>query len=304
MRKLLVLTITLCLSVPSLFAQSHYQPGNIVTNNGDTLHGYIDNQQWRSNPQKIKFRKTAEGPATQIFGLQDLRYFSVDGEDAYLRAVVKEDMNPIETDYLNPTTKDSTLTDTVFLKILVVGKRVSLFGLTDSKNHFYISTMPDQYDELVYRIYLTQTEEGTNRLEEVAGFRNQLSMYVEGKDSLSMMTHLEKLTYAESPLTKMVVALNGQDASRVVNANTTKRGIGVYGYGSLGASISSLNFSGQQVLTVGMPFNHPLSLVLEAGIDFQSRQNWGDLALRLSIAYWSANFKGSVTNGGKRMPIS
>jgi hypothetical protein len=299
MRKSIIITSAFLLITFVVTAQSHYMPGKIVTQNGDTLRGYIDNEQWRSNPQKIKFRKGEEGTPTQTYGISDIRYFSVDGQDAYIRAYVKEDMNPIETEYITAGSKDTTLSDTVFLKVLVLGSRLSLFALTDAKDHYYISSEPDQYDELVYRFYLNQNEQGDTKIDEVDGFRNQLSVYVQGKDSLAMISHLEKLTYAEMPLTKMVVALNGQGQAKVVNNATIKKGIGVYGYGSVGASISSLSFSGMNVGTVGMPFNHPLTPVIEAGVDFQSRQNWGDLGLRLSLAYWSAAFKGQVVHGGE-----
>ena len=61
MMKLLVLSVfllTALLLAGSCYSQSStYQKGFVVTNNGDTINGWIDYRQWDKNPDEIKFKK-------------------------------------------------------------------------------------------------------------------------------------------------------------------------------------------------------------------------------------------------------
>jgi hypothetical protein len=296
MTKLIVCTSLLLATALFSSAQSHFQPGSIVTEKGDTLHGYIDDQQWRANPKKIKFRQGEEGSPVQSYGLQDITYFSIDGQDTYVRAFVKEDMNPV-AQVAATELKDATLQDTVFLKALVVGNRLSLYALTDAKDHYYISDGPGHFEELIYKVKIVQLDNGGSREDADNEFRHQLFVYLPNEDSVTMAESIEGLSFSERPLMKAVKDLNGSSNTTYINQHAQANPIKAKFYLGAGVSTSSLSFTGNDEGARPISFNHPVGPVGELGVDFTTSQHWGDIALRLSVAYWTASFSGNENDG-------
>src|SRR5688572_4568068 len=117
------------------YSQSNYKPGSVVTQNGETIEGLIDYRQWRKNPVSIKFQTTANSsPVT--YTVKDLESFEVHGLDRYITAVIKKDIRPVEMAELERAFTDTTVIDTVFLRLLVSGN-YSLYQFNDTKPHFY-----------------------------------------------------------------------------------------------------------------------------------------------------------------------
>jgi len=143
-------------------AQSNYRPGYVVTLNGDTIRGFIDYQDWDSNPTAISFKAAATDKDKKSFTLNDISLFNIDGIAAY-----KKYSCSISTDATNPNSviegRDTSFRiGTVFLKILQTGKNLTLYSYADDlKTRFYIGEAPDYTPtELVYRLYLDR--EATN----------------------------------------------------------------------------------------------------------------------------------------------
>jgi len=57
-----------------LFAQSNFKKAFIVTSAGDTLKGFIDQQEWIRNPEVISFKPGLE-EGKQEFTPENARYF-------------------------------------------------------------------------------------------------------------------------------------------------------------------------------------------------------------------------------------
>lgn len=125
MRKHLILFVLFLfvLSISSIIAtaQHNFKPGLVVGNSGDTLKGQINYLNWQTNPRKITFQPDQPGKPPIQYDLSDLQYFEITGEDSYKRAVVVRDMRPVRIEEITNQTKDSTSTDTVFLRVLVKG---------------------------------------------------------------------------------------------------------------------------------------------------------------------------------------
>jgi hypothetical protein len=188
-------------------AQSHFQPGKVLPNTGDTLRGEIDYGNWAVNPRTIRFRSGPGG--AHVYSVADLRYFEVDGMDSYFRAPVTKDMRPIaESGMAMAGSSDTTAQDTVWLRVLVQGKRLSLFELIDSKPHFYIQDTPGVYTELRYQRFLRT--DMVDVIQEDNGFQNQLMVYLPDSGSKGLQMRIEHASYSEGSLTRMVSALNGQ----------------------------------------------------------------------------------------------
>ncbi len=249
------------------------------------------------NPRRIKFRQGEVGSPNQSFGIHDIKSFSIDGQDAYVRAFVKEDMNPVVTDANATDLVDSSMQDTVFLKVLVLGKRLSLYALTDSKDHYYISDGPGHFEELIYKVHIVQLETGGTREDAENQFHHQLFVYLPDEDSVSMATRIESLPFSERPLMKAVKDLNGVSNTTFIDQHSFTNPIKIQVYLGAGISSSSLSFTGNDNGATPMSFNHSTGPVGELGLDFTSSQKWGDIGLRLSIAYWTASFSGKESDG-------
>lgn len=58
-KKLLSIAAGLVFLVNCTMAQQNFVAGAIITNKGDTLPGFIDNQRWSNSPKSIQFKNEA-----------------------------------------------------------------------------------------------------------------------------------------------------------------------------------------------------------------------------------------------------
>ncbi len=273
-------------------AQSHFQPGKVLPNTGDTLRGEIDYGNWAVNPRTIRFRSGPGG--AHVYSVADLRYFEVDGMDSYFRAPVTKDMRPIaESGMAMAGSSDTTAQDTVWLRVLVQGKRLSLFELIDSKPHFYIQDTPGVYTELRYQRFLRT--DMVDVIQEDNGFQNQLMVYLPDSGSKGLQMRIEHASYSEGSLTRMVSALNGQQPVHRPGGTDFRFYAGA---GILSGSLKFTTSAGNIVPVIGMPFSHPISPSGYIGLDMVRRRNRGDLGLRVELGYWAATYKGTSDNPG------
>ena len=95
-------------------AQPSRQRVFLVINNGDTLHGWILYKGWEGVPKSIDFSLDSLSKQTITYRATDLRYYQIGRAEAYEKAIIP---------------KDSLTSDTVLLRLLVRGSRLSLYKL-------------------------------------------------------------------------------------------------------------------------------------------------------------------------------
>jgi hypothetical protein len=110
----------------SLFAQSNYQSGYVVTAQGDTLKGRIDYKEWSRNPAEISFQSLENPQTSQQFNAATIRYVSINGYAAYESFTVSISMDQVAMSNLSEGMDTSKISKTVFLKPLL---KAGLFGL-------------------------------------------------------------------------------------------------------------------------------------------------------------------------------
>lgn len=129
-------------------AQSNFVEGSVITQDKDTLFGYIDYQEWVETPDSIFFR--GENDLKSIaFGAGDLHGFYVAGE-IYESAEVSIDLTAkeIRPQHIRTASDPKSKTDRVFLQMLVRGGYVSLYKYHGTRENFYINK-GDYYIELI-----------------------------------------------------------------------------------------------------------------------------------------------------------
>jgi hypothetical protein len=146
--KNLVLIVSLALTCNVVLSQKNYQPGSVVTLNGEKIAGEIDYKNWKKTPEKILFRKDGSSAAVS-YGVNDISSFSV-SDDEYKRAIVEIVEREDELNKLRIGDSFPARTDTVFLLALVSGPK-SLYYYTDNVDHFYITNDNGNFELLNYR---------------------------------------------------------------------------------------------------------------------------------------------------------
>ena len=119
------------------YSQDNYLPGHIITLDGEKLAGYINYLNWGKNPQKISFRKQAEGKKIR-YAPTDIKEFGVEDE-VYVSAIVDTEVSPVKVGYLEYNPNLNIKRDTVFLQKMIGGeKSLYYFKSSKDKENFYI----------------------------------------------------------------------------------------------------------------------------------------------------------------------
>lgn len=198
--------------LPALsYAQSNYQQGYVVNLKGDTLHGFIDNKDWDSNPIAINFKTAIEDKNPQKFTVNDISFFNVG------RLSFEKYAGPISTDIININKlsegRDTSFRiDTVFLQILQKGKNVAIYSYSDDiRTRFYIGEKPDYKPvELVYRLYYDNNGDSDRKTINENTYLKQLFAMANKYGVLDddLEGFIQKANYSKSDLLNIVSRIN------------------------------------------------------------------------------------------------
>lgn len=112
MKYIIILFLTFCTGI-SLYAQSNYKQGYIITNENDTINGLIDFRTDRANSNVCKFKKS-EKSDEQVFHPGEILGYRFIKEMKY---------------YVSRTVEIDKIKQTVFLEYLVQGIKDPIFIL-------------------------------------------------------------------------------------------------------------------------------------------------------------------------------
>src|SRR5262249_29888046 len=134
-------TLIFFFSLPLSFhakAQDHYLPGYIVLRSGDTLHGFINDKEWKTNPKSIEFKKSENENASTYTPL-NITSFRITSGNWYFSFIGPLEQSPWQTNQLDHESKLDTLRDTLFARALIVGHANLLYAFDDRHgDHFFI----------------------------------------------------------------------------------------------------------------------------------------------------------------------
>lgn len=281
----LFLLLSFCTVRPS-FSQENYQPGRILSLQGDTVSGFIDNRNWEYNPQEIHFRTRATQAVT-VYRPSDIREFWVQDE-WYIAAVVALETSPYKINEL-PNTPDIKLESTaVFLQTLVAGNKSLLYyKRRKGREQFYIRQGSD-FDLLRYKTYIKE-QNGRRAIAENRQYLQQLALYLQACPSTQ--ESLREVSYSKKRLIKLFLGYYECTSSLISSQRTTEK-IRVEGGIVGGGTISSLSFTGQSVvylsrITHSSSNNFSGGLFLEATLP-RNQRKWSLYSELLYTSYQTA----------------
>lgn len=235
MAKLFLIFLLSCFCFIHAFPQKNFLPGYIVTLPGDTVRGFIDYQNWETNPKRIAF-KEIDGRVTR-YGPIQIKGFAV-ADEKYVGAVINsEDVANVSLYNPNIIAK----TDTTFLQTMVSGPK-SLYSYVPANGRelFYMGT--DSVPALlVYKPYFKSVN-GLDVQVENKRYIGQLTVYL--ADCPSVQHSLQRQEYQKKKLEKLFLEYYKECKSSEIKFHRKTESIRARLEFFLGASSTSLKLSG------------------------------------------------------------
>jgi hypothetical protein len=211
-------------------AQKKYSKGYVVTLQGDTLQGFIDDKDWSKNPDKIRFTKELAQSSVTTYRPAQLRSFYIeDTQDYYISYIGKVDHSPFRSNQLLEVTddsdfleKDHTVIDSVFLNVFSEGA-VSLYFYKDAqqKEHFFFKKGNESPQELVFQKYTRDMMNGQKFVREVRTYRGQLREAM--NDCEKVHSAISRAMYTRQALTQIVNTYNACSSQQSTYQRTPER---------------------------------------------------------------------------------
>lgn len=145
-----VIAILFMLLTCNIYAQSNYVSGTIVTNDGNTLKGLINYQDWLVTPEAITFKS---GESIREFKASEIKSFNVSG-DRFISRNVKLEITEQRFQRMDINDKPLFVDKTIFLNVLVEGI-IGLYEFYDYRPHYFVEKGGD-FIELTNRKYLAE----------------------------------------------------------------------------------------------------------------------------------------------------
>lgn len=220
----------------SIFAQSeNYQPAIIFDYQNNKIEGFIDYQDWRTNPTQIAFRETLDG-TERIYLSKHLQYFTVAGNKYFSQNIIIEASNVrtmAQVNNLNDVAYAEAISrepvwDTIstFLEVLIEGEK-GLFLYRDGKyrNHLFIEN-DGRYELLYYFIEFADAEKQIETdlrmtIVEHQVYKRQLSKYLQDCPSISRL--IETVEYNRGDIMDIFKAYYDCKNQKIIYEKTIER---------------------------------------------------------------------------------
>jgi hypothetical protein len=217
-------------------AQNNFTPGYIVTLNGDTTKGFIDQKQLTYDPDQIIFKANANAVAVN-HSKQTINAFGVEGYGNYHTYIVKVKQNTAPIGVMLDYVDTLVVTKNVFLREIVSGKKVSLFVYDDNiKPQFFVAesnSLPYELTGYEYNTFAASLQTATSmKIVKVDAYKKQLqqlaALYQPGNTILAKK--IEYAHYELKDLKETIIAINGDDVKYIEARRRSDRffiGLGV-----------------------------------------------------------------------------
>lgn len=179
-------------------AQSHYQPGYIVSAQGDTLHGLIDYRNWEHNPNKLFFKAQANA-AKECYTPLAIKEFGIANEN-YEGAIVETEVSRDDLYNMDTSKTLRIKVDTTFLQAIVRGPKSLYYYKNGYGKEFFYIKENSKFTLLAYKKFLTYYD-FDKKIDEVNTYIGQLAIYL--NDCPVLYQYLGNIKYTSRSLEKL-----------------------------------------------------------------------------------------------------
>lgn len=208
-------------------SQALMKPGYFINNNGDTINGFIRDENWRTNPSQIEF-STHENFDPEPITLNSIREFSINNGPLYRRFTVNMDASRDEVAKLSTHMEPDFVEKTLLLK-LILGGKASLYKYEEpSMLRFFFSFDDKNATQLIYKRYTFTTEqyEEITTSKTKIGVNNtyQSQLWNELKCITLTIEDAKSTSYNQDDLTHYFIKYNRCEKSEINMMSRNERG--------------------------------------------------------------------------------
>ncbi|WP_298740798.1 hypothetical protein [uncultured Chitinophaga sp.] len=273
-------------------AQKNYVPAVIISQQNDSLRGFIDYRNWRINPEQISFKQDLQGHE-QRFSAGDIAGFLVTAEnELYVSRQVELDVTVQTIDNLLATGERVTRNDTVFLLTIVKGAyNLYLFNDRNDQPHFVYDSAGVPAKEL--RLVKSRASDGSNAIATFPLYQRQLSYLFAACPEVARKA--ADVRYSEDALRKLFTDYHQCRNPSEKIAVKAKEKLNVRWGLLAGTGFNSFNFSGSHSMTRASYKSNttPLAgLFIDVPVSRNRQQYW----LSAEAFYKTESASGTFTN--------
>lgn len=224
------------------YSQSNYRPGQVTTNTGETIKGYINVREWERNPKTIEFKTSLTNAGITKYSPLTVKEFSVSPNFNYISYAGKLANNKNVFPDLDNGIDTTSTQDTVFLKQLVSGPKATLYLFqAKQKTNFFYAEAGGAPVELIYYQYYTSTTSTRS----VTTYLSQLYELAKkySADGTADIPIVQKVSFKQSDLAKYFLKLNNVKEGKGENLSKTRYFVGA------GVSFGETRFFGDTRFT-------------------------------------------------------
>lgn len=276
-------TILLVILLLPFFAlsQTNYKQGFVITNNGETINGFINYREWYSNPDNISFKKMPDDKV-QTYYPADISYFEIAGFESYQSSRVVISMGKTNIQTVRDEIDTSSKTDRVFLKIVKKGTNVSLLSYTDAlKTRFYITDNKTSAAplELKYQPYLDKDSPALKKKNIYYAQLIELANKYRPDDADKIIDRIVVLNYNEDEILRVINLINNDTAAPIKKNEIQAFNL----YAGIGLNASRVTRSGNPFAGTTDVEKASYLPELVFGIDVPFNPNTGRLVFRTEL---------------------
>lgn len=263
----------------TIMAQTFYQPGYYITEEGTLIEGLIRNQDWRNNPDQFRFKSSDSSPVQSLTIEQVIEMGT--GGIKFRRFTTNIDRASDQVDDLdrfqNPEFKEETL----LLKVIIEGPATLYQYVHGNLKRYFFLVEGQQIQQLVYKRFINSDGNvGSNNT-----FRHQLFSNL--KCGALSVLDVKDLDYEETSLTKFILDYNSCIDPQYVNLSAPKRQGNLNLYLRPGINFSSLEISNSRSLDLDTSFGRQIGFRLGVELEFVLPFNNGKWAILLEPTFQS-----------------
>jgi len=284
--KLLLLLVILLYSLFSK-AQSNFKPGYVITINGQTIHGFINEKEWDTNPAVINFKTAVSGIEVKNYTPNDITYFEITNSVAYQRYSGFVSTDETNISKLSRGRDSSKKQDIIFLKLQQKGPNVSLYSYNDAikMRYFIADNKAGKTYELLFKQYFIPDMGPVTHIENefIPQLYDLATKY--NPSSTELKQEIQEASYKTPILRKISQMINNMpiDNTHYETLSSFDFFIGA------GVSGSKFKFGGELPFRNATDSKTTYGPTFSAGVNFYTNAKIGRAVFRAELMYWTSS---------------
>jgi len=153
MKKQLLILLTIISSI-NLYAQTSFEKGYFINNEGQKIECLIKNIDWRDNPTGFKY-KLIDNDKAKHKTIENVKEFGIYNKSKFNRFIGDVDLSSKNIADLSKVKKAEFVKKQLFLKVLVEGKSNLYFYNINNIKIFFYKTENSAIEQLLYKRFKT-----------------------------------------------------------------------------------------------------------------------------------------------------